>query len=591
METPKKVKIFIEDRNYSKWSFQDVDNNNEVCMDKYPVLKTISPLERKYLNKDVFMVSNNKIECVYSSVRVNDRMAGVLILEKNKTYGRTLNNKRLLYKCIPDDPHIPIFLIPYDVKIQFSKVYKNKYVVFKYDNWQDKHPQGILIESIGDVDNLEAFYEYQLYCKSLHISISDISDKTRILLNKNIQDQYIEAILRNPDYHIEDYRDKYVFTIDPNNSIDYDDGFSVTTMGNNTKVIIYIANVFFWLETLGLWNSFSKRVATIYLPDRRRPMLPTILSDTLCSLLEKQQRFAFAMEIMIDNNTGNIIGDPVYKNVVISVTKNYSYEDINLVYNDINYTHLFDITYKMNKYIKTSHDVVSFWMVKMNQIIGSYMATNKIGIFRATVNNSDDENSGRNNDYEMLKHFNDDTRRAIQNWNNTAGKYVLFDDDVDLNHFMMNSKYIHITSPIRRLVDLLNQMILSNYTGITTKMSNDSMLFLDEWKQQMEYINTSMRSIRKIQTDCFLLNKCFNNPMILDDTYSGVLFDKIIKNDGTFHYMVYLEELKLLSRIITHIDLNNYSISRFKLFLFENEDKTKKKIRLQIIINPNILQP
>ena len=584
METSKKVKIFIEDRNYSKWTFQDIDNNNEICMNEYPILKSVSPLEKKYLNKDVFMISNNSIECIYSSVRVNDSIAGILILEKNKTYGRTLNNKRLLYKCIPDDPHIPIFLIPYDVKIQFTKVYKNKYVVFKYDNWNDKHPQGILIDSIGDVDNLDAFYEYQLYCKSLHISISDFTDKTRILLNKNVQEQYIKTILRNPDFHIEDYRDKYVFTIDPNNSIDYDDGFSVIKMGDKTKVIIYIANVFFWLETLGLWNSFSKRVATIYLPDRRRPMLPTILSDTLCSLLEKQQRFAFAMEITIDNNTGDIIDVPLYKNVVINVNKNYSYEDVNLVYNDINYTNLFDITYKMNKYIKTSHDVVSFWMVKMNQIIGSYMATNKIGIFRATITNSDDNSCGQNNDYEILKDFNDDTRRAIQHWNNTAGKYVLFDDDADLNHFMMNSKYIHITSPIRRLVDLLNQMMLSNYTGITSKMSNDSILFLDKWKQQMEYINTSMRSIRKIQTDCFLLNRCFNSPTILENMYSGVLFDKIIKNDGTFHYMVYLEDLKLLSRIITHIDLSNYSISMFKLFLFENEYKTKKKIRLQIFM-------
>jgi len=42
--------------------------------------------------------------------------------------------------------------------------------------------------------------------------------------------------------------------------------------------------------------------------------------------------------------------------------------------------------------------------------------------------------------------------------------------------------------------------------------------------------------------------------------------------------------LKLLSRISTSIDLTNYSIARFKLFLFENEDKTKKKIRLHILI-------
>jgi hypothetical protein len=65
--------------------------------------------------------------------------------------------------------------------------------------------------------------------------------------------------------------------------------------------------------------------------------------------------------------------------------------------------------------------------------------------------------------------------------------------------------------------------------------------------------------------------------------HEGVLFDRIIKNDGIIQYMVYLENLKLLSRISTNVEMQNYSIVKFKLFLFEDEDKTKKKIRLQMI--------
>jgi len=45
--------------------------------------------------------------------------------------------------------------------------------------------------------------------------------------------------------------------------------------------------------------------------------------------------------------------------------------------------------------------------------------------------------------------------------------------------------------------------------------------------------------------------------------------------------MVYLEEIKLLSRIKTKINLEGFH--RFKIFLFEDEDKIKNKIRLQII--------
>ena len=70
--------------------------------------------------------------------------------------------KRLLYKCIPDDKYLPAFLVPYDIKMGFQKKLINKYVVFKFQSWDDKHPHGSLIETLGDVNNLEVFYEYQL---------------------------------------------------------------------------------------------------------------------------------------------------------------------------------------------------------------------------------------------------------------------------------------------------------------------------------------------------------------------------------------------------------------------------------------------
>jgi hypothetical protein len=69
----------------------------------------------------------------------------------------------------------------------------------------------------------------------------------------------------------------------------------------------------------------------------------------------------------------------------------------------------------------------------------------------------------------------------------------------------------------------------------------------------------------------------------MDIEHAGVVFDKIVKNDGMINYMVYLEKIKLLSRISTHVDVPNYSKNMFKMYLFEDEDKVKRKIRLQII--------
>uniref|UniRef100_A0A6C0D445 RNB domain-containing protein n=1 Tax=viral metagenome TaxID=1070528 RepID=A0A6C0D445_9ZZZZ len=580
------IKILVTDRQYSDWTFVDYQNDNQILdRELYPVLKTIDPIKERLFSRDIFSLDiNGSLKLEHSYIKSCDGLAGLLVLEGNKTYGRTANKKRLLYKCIPDDKRLPIFLVPYDLKIGFSKVYKNKFIVFRFDSWSSEHPLGQITETLGDVDNLEVFYEYQLYCKSLHDSLTDFTNKTRKVLNEKSTEEYVEQILQNDNYQIEDRRNTYIFTIDPNNSTDLDDGFSIEVLPDNKgyKVSVYIANLFFWIETLGLWNSFSRRVSTIYLPDRRRPMLPTILSDTLCSLLENQPRFTLALDFMIDND-GNIIKTdlPLYcKNVLISVNKNYTYEEPALLKNRY-YRELFDISKKNSKSVKNSHDLVSFWMIQMNKTMGEYMAFQGIGIFRAAAFLSSPSTVMQGNDFSGL---NEDVTRIIQTWNNTTGQYLLFKEGLSLNHEIMSTQsYIHITSPIRRLVDLLNQMILFRHISMVKTMSPDASQFIEKWTEQMDYINTAMRCIRKIQTDCEVLNRCFTTPDIMTVEHDGVLFDKIVKNDGTIHYMVYLEKLKMLSRITTHIDLPNHTYQKFRIFLFEDEDKSKKKIRLQII--------
>jgi exoribonuclease R len=583
-ETPldlqlQKYKILIDDSHYTKWEFFDANTNAEVCI---PELCKINPIERKLFTQDTFHFSTNVdggFGIIKSAVRTRQYIPGVLMLENNKTYGRTSNKKRLLYRCIPDDKHLPVFLVPYEVKIGFSKLQKNKYVIFKYDNWNDKQPHGQLLQTLGDVDKLEVFYEYQLYCKSLHISLTNFTNKTREQLNKKTADEYIQQIFANPDFKIEDRRKEYIFTIDPKNSADYDDGYNIQSLENGRwKVSIYIANVYIWLETLALWESFSTRVATIYLPDHRRPMLPTILSDTLCSLQQNEVRLAMAMDIIIDGH-GKICNDRdiQYKNVLIKVKKNYVYEDPIMLLNDKYYSQLFDISVKMDKSIKNSHDVVAHWMVFMNMHTGNKLIDAKMGVFRSvTYKDANLREVGGNN-------LDDDAVRVIQTWNNATGRYIVFDEGANFMHEIMNLKsYIHITSPIRRLVDLINQMLLMQNIGLISNMSIHASEFITNWLMQIDYLNISMRSIRKIQTDCVLLEHCFNNPHTMTKSYSGIVFDKIVRDDGTINYMVYLRELKMLSRIVsTQIDIDNYSQGLFKIFLFEDEDKTKKKIRLQ----------
>ena len=119
---------------------------------------------------------------------------------------------------------------------------------------------------------------------------------------------------------------------------------------------------------------------------------------------------------------------------------------------------------------------------------------------------------------------------------------------------------------------------------LVDSISDSALKFLSEWILRLDYVNTSMRSIKKIQTDCQLLFNCMKNPQYLQNIYNGILFDKVQRNSGSYTYSVFIEELNIISRITTHIDESDYTKCKLKLFLFETEDNVKKKVKLQIVL-------
>jgi hypothetical protein len=168
----------------------------------------------------------------------------------------------------------------------------------------------------------------------------------------------------------------------------------------------------------------------------------------------------------------------------------------------------------------------------------------------------------------------------IKCWRTSYGIYLKFEDHI--RHESLNiDAYVHMTSPIRRLVDLLNLLQFQKNRGLVP-LSEHATEFYNRWLNELEYINTTMRSIRRVQSDCDLLALVSLKPETLDKLYDGYLFDKIQRNDGLFQYIVYLPELILTSKITIVHDYVNFSRLRFKIYVFEDEDKIKKKIRLQL---------
>ena len=585
--------VTILERDYSKYNVTNIDTGIDLEIESNI---TFNPLEQKLFDQDIFSYENKRLHIIHSPIINNNNIPAVLILENNKTYGRNVipgkiytlkNQAKMLYKCIPNDPHIPSFLVAYEIKkLGFSKVQSNLYVTIQLTQWTDKHPQGTISQIIGSVDDLSHFYEYQLYCKNLNHSITQFNKKTLHNL-KDISDkkQFINQIC---DKHktIKDRTKWNTFSIDPQGSLDFDDAFSIKKLDNDQIMVsIYIANVAIWLDELKLWSTFSNRVSTIYLPDKKRPMLPNILSDCLCSLQANEDRFAFTMDIIIESTLYQAtIIDIKYSNTLIKIHRNYVYEEQDLLYNP-NYILLLDITRKLsNKYkymntIQDSHELVAYLMILMNNYCATSLLKSKKGIFRSTIK--------KENKIVLPENLPDEVNTFMRMWNSSSGTYIVngVDSNIDLKHEMLDlDAYIHITSPIRRIVDLLNIIQFQHSLNLIT-LSSDAITFLNKWTNEIEYINKNMKSIKKVQNDCNLLDLVSNKPIIVDQLYDGYCFDKNVTQDGLFKYNVYLPELKLTSSITLINDFENYEKKSFKLFIFNNEEKFKKKIRLSLIQN------
>jgi len=550
---PITYELNIQDRHYEKYVFINTKDLQEDIVSS-------NPLSNKWFHKDIIDESGKRITSPYMS---NDAIPGVLIINGN-TYGH-LNGDlkaKLLYKCIPDDKSLPIFLIPYEYKCnKFSKNKHNEYITFRIKEWVNKHPIGIITNIYGNVSDNESFYQYQLCCKNLNTSISGFNKATTSALKTlgrekiTITDQFKK--------NIEDRRMYQLFSIDPRGSKDIDDAMGVTTTIDGQVIIsIYIANVAILLDRLKLWDAFGKRVSTVYLPNVKIPMLPNILSDDLCSLIHSEDRFAYCMDIHINQDNSIFT---TFKSVIVNIEKNYVYEEDALLANSsylsiLKITKCLNTTYKYLNTIADSHHVVEFLMILMNYEASKLLLERKNGIFRITDDFAVDSS--------LPKHM-----TALIH--NISGTYCTYENV--RSHSLIGEgldSYVHITSPIRRLVDLCNLIILQS-----GEMSGKATDFAKKWISAIDELNILMKHIKKVQNNCNLLSLYTKEG---SKVYTGTIFSCKPFKEDILKYSIYIPELKMVSTLKTREKLENYSNIDVSTHIFVDEDNIMKKIRVQI---------
>ena len=346
-------------------------------------------------------------------------------------------------------------------------------------------------------------------------------------LNCSIKKFTNTALKRVQEYSCDlPLRKANVFTIDGQESIDLDDGLSV----DSEKVSVYISLVPYVIDALGLWDSFTTRISNIYLPDRRYTMLPSVIS-TLCSLNEKQERACLALDFYHSGQTSLSV-------CKVKVARNFSYDETSLSeYAD--YIKLLSISGRDN-----SHDLVQHYMIKFNTYCASIL---KKGIFSVTVKPDELPHS-------LLPVY-----------------YKQY------SQYEYKGDYLQITSPIRRLVDIINMYHLCVEQNLLS--FKDSCC--DKWYNEIEQLNISLIRVRKSQNQCKMLDVATREQSKI---FNAVLFEKETNQltNKLFKYKIYIHELKLTSTLKTDKDFDNFVEKEVKLFVFQDEKRLKKKIRFQL---------
>ncbi|WP_036223410.1 ribonuclease R [Mesoaciditoga lauensis] len=119
-----------------------------------------------------------------------------------------------------------------------------------------------------------------------------------------------------------DLRKKHIFTIDGEDSKDFDDAVSIDMLPNGNYLLgVHIADVSHYVkEGSAIDKEAFKRGTSVYLLSTVIPMLPFELSNDLCSLVEGEDRLAVSVEMEIDEY-GRVVKKDFFKSVIRSVKR------------------------------------------------------------------------------------------------------------------------------------------------------------------------------------------------------------------------------------------------------------------------------
>ena len=221
---------------------------------------------------------------------------------------------------VPDDLKLNRDILIPNNKNQNAK--SGQKVVVRLDSWEDEHLNldGKIVEILGfpeepgvDITSLAKSYDLPTAFSSKILQEAEaISDQ----LEKN---EFQKRV---------DLREELCFTIDPEDSNDFDDAVSLKILENGNYLLgVHIADVSYYVKpNMALNQEAIDRGTSVYLVDRVIPMLPEYLSNEICCLKPKQDKLCVSV-IMELSPEGELIRYKIVESVICS-KKRFTYQEV-----------------------------------------------------------------------------------------------------------------------------------------------------------------------------------------------------------------------------------------------------------------------
>ncbi len=224
------------------------------------------------------------------------------------TYDKT-NRTRFV---VPDESKFisDVYILPKcDFHAKNGQKVVAKIVRFPDDNRNS--PEGEIVQVLGfpdekNVDMLSVAYAY-----GLHRDFPESAEAKAAKLP--------QIVSENDVAQRRDLRDQMIFTIDGEDAKDLDDAVSIKKHRNGTFTLgVHIADVSHYVKPCDdIDKEAFLRSTSVYFPETVFPMLPTALSNGICSLYEGVDRLTLTCQMEIDGS-GKIIDYDIFPSVIRS---------------------------------------------------------------------------------------------------------------------------------------------------------------------------------------------------------------------------------------------------------------------------------